>query len=58
MFGIETSMEESSWALVISELSLFQKLYIPSSMCANPLTWCSTHKGSFCNVSFLAKQIF
>lgn len=51
-------MEKSSWPLVTSELSLFQRLYILSSMCTNPLTWCSTHKGQFLNVSFLAKLFF
>ncbi len=29
MFGIEASMEESSWALVTSELSLFSKAIYP-----------------------------
>ncbi len=37
MFRIGTSMEESSWALVIGELALFQRLFILLSMCANPL---------------------
>jgi hypothetical protein len=35
MFSIEASMEESSWALVTSGLLLFERLSIPSSMCAN-----------------------
>jgi hypothetical protein len=37
MFGIGTFMEESSWALVIGELALFQRLFILLFMCANPL---------------------
>jgi len=50
-------MEESSWTLVIGEVSLFQMLTIPipPSMCANPLVWWKTQEGQFPNVGFLAK---
>ncbi len=37
MFGVGVLIEESSWALVIGELSLFRRLFIISSACANPL---------------------
>jgi pentose-5-phosphate-3-epimerase len=37
MFNIGASMKESSQALFIGELSLFQKLSIILFMCANPL---------------------
>jgi hypothetical protein len=36
MFGVGASMERYSWALVIGELLLFQRLAIPPLMCANP----------------------
>ncbi len=39
MFGVRTYMEESSWALVIVELSLFRRLPIPPSMCVDPFAW-------------------
>jgi hypothetical protein len=39
------------------ELSLFKRLFIPSSACANPLAWWLTHEGQFPNVGFLTKQI-
>jgi hypothetical protein len=39
VFNIGASMGESSWALIIGELSLFQKLSILLSICANPLAW-------------------
>jgi hypothetical protein len=37
MFVVGASMEKYSWALVIGELFLFQRLVIPPLMCANPL---------------------
>jgi hypothetical protein len=42
MFGVGAPMEESSRTLVIGESSLFRKLVIPLSMCANPLVWWKT----------------
>ncbi len=45
-------------ALIISELSLFQKLSIFTSMCAYPFAWWQNHEGQFPNVSFLVKGIF
>ncbi len=57
MFGVGVLIEESSWALVIRELSLFRRLSIISSACANPLVWWQMHEGQFPNVAFLAKQI-
>ncbi len=57
MFGVGASSEESSWALVIEELSLFRRLFISSSTCADPLAWWQMHEGQFQNVGFLVKQI-
>jgi hypothetical protein len=57
MFGVGTSMEKSSWALVTTKLSLFQRLSIPPSGCVDPLAWWQTHEGQFANVVFLGKQI-
>jgi len=57
MFGVRAFVEKSSWALVIRELSLFQRLVIPPVMCANPFTWWKTHEGQFPNVDFLTKQV-
>ncbi len=57
MFNIGISMEESSWALVIGKLALFQRLFILLSMCANPLNLWQTHKGQFLNVGFFVKQV-
>jgi hypothetical protein len=54
MFCVGALMEESSRTLVIGELSLFRRLAIPPSMCANPLVWWKTHEGQFQNVGFLA----
>jgi hypothetical protein len=45
MFGIEASIEESSWAWVIIELSFFWRLFIHLFMCANSLAWWQTHEG-------------
>jgi hypothetical protein len=39
MFSVRTYMEESSRALVIVKLSLFQRLPIPPSMCVDLLAW-------------------
>ncbi len=55
MFGVGAFVKKSSRALVIGELSLFQRLAIPPSMCANPLIWWKTHEGQFSNVGFLTK---
>jgi hypothetical protein len=52
MFDINASMEKTSHALVVGEVSLFQGFFITSSMCANPLTWWQNHEGQFLNVSF------
>jgi hypothetical protein len=57
MFGAGVLNEESSWALVIGELSLFKRLSIPSSTCVDPLTWWQMHEGHFPNVVFLANLI-
>jgi hypothetical protein len=56
LFGVGASIEESSQALVIGELSLFGRLSIPSFACAYPLAWWWMHEGQFPNVGFLAKQ--
>jgi hypothetical protein len=55
MFRVGASMEKSSWALVIGEPFLFQRLAIPPLMCANPLIWWKTHEGQFPNVNFFVK---
>jgi len=57
MFGVGAFVKESSHALVIGELSLFRRLVVPLSMCANPLIWWKTHEGQFPNVGFLGKQV-
>jgi len=45
MFGVKTSMEETSWALIITKKNLFRKLSIPPSICVDPLAWWQTHEG-------------
>jgi len=57
IFGVGTSMEESSHALVVGELSLFKRLSISPTTCVDPLAWWQIHDTPFPNVSFLAKQI-
>jgi hypothetical protein len=39
MFGVGASMEESSCALVVGKLYLFNWLSILASTCADPLSW-------------------
>jgi hypothetical protein len=39
MFGVGASIEKSSRTLITRELSLFRRLSIPSSTCADPLAW-------------------
>ncbi len=58
MFGVKTSFEQSSWALVIGELSLFKRLSIPSFAFKDPFLWWCNHEGQFSNVAFLAKFFF
>ncbi len=58
MFGVINSMQESSWAFVAIDFSLFERLSILHSMLVNPLALWQTCKGQFLNVGFLAKQIF
>jgi hypothetical protein len=58
MFDVGATMEKCSWALIISELSFFQRLSILPSMCANSFAWWQNHEGQFSNVNFLAKRIF
>jgi hypothetical protein len=50
-------MEKISWALLISELSLFWRLSIHPSMCANPLAWWQIYEDQFPNVDLFTKQI-
>jgi hypothetical protein len=45
MFREETSIEESSRALITGELFLFRRLSISSSTCAYLLTWWHMHEG-------------
>jgi len=58
MFGVGASIEESFQALITRELSLFRKLSIPSSTCADSLAWWRMHEGQFPNLGFLAKHFF
>jgi hypothetical protein len=37
IFGVGTSMEESSCAFLVGELSLFKKLYVSLATCVDPL---------------------
>jgi hypothetical protein len=53
MFSVGASMGEFTWALVIGEMFLFQRLAIFPSMCTNPLAWWKTHEGRFLNVALL-----
>jgi hypothetical protein len=39
MFVVGALVEESFGTLIIGELFLFKRLFIPSSACADPLTW-------------------
>jgi hypothetical protein len=57
MVIVGASMKEFSWALIIGELSLFWRLVIPPSMCADPLIWWKTHEGQFANVGLFGKQV-
>jgi hypothetical protein len=52
MFGVGTSMEESSCALVVGELYLFKRLSILASTCANPLSWWWCHETRFQMLAF------
>jgi hypothetical protein len=44
MFSVEASIEESSRALVIGELSLFRRLSVLPSTCVDPFTWWCIHE--------------
>jgi uncharacterized Tic20 family protein len=50
-------MEKSSRTLVVGELFLFRRLFIPLSKCLDTLAWWHTHESEFPNVGFLPKQI-
>ncbi len=50
-----TKIEESFQALITGKLSLFRRLSISSSKCANPLTWWHMHEHQFTNVGFLVE---
>ncbi len=56
IFGVGASMEESSCALVVGELSLFMRLYVTHATCFDTLVWWRIHETQFPNVSFLTKQ--
>jgi hypothetical protein len=58
IFGVGASIEESSRALVVGELSLFRRLSIVLVICDDPLAWWCIHETQFPNVGFLAKQLF
>jgi hypothetical protein len=57
IFGVGASMEESSHAFVVVELSLFRRLYVSPTTCVDPLAWWWIHGTRFPKVSFFAKQI-
>jgi hypothetical protein len=38
IFGVGTSMEEPSRALVVGKLSLFRRLYVTPTTCVDPLS--------------------
>jgi hypothetical protein len=57
IFSVGASMEETSCALVVVELSLFERLFISLVTCVDPLAWWWIHETQFPNVNFLAKQI-
>jgi hypothetical protein len=59
IFGVVgASIEESSRALVVGELSLFKRLFVVLVTCDDPLAWWCIHEMQFPNVGFLAKQLF
>jgi hypothetical protein len=54
IFGVNASIEESSCALVVGELSLFKRLFITPTTCADPLTWRQIHESQilgFCQTN-------
>jgi hypothetical protein len=57
IYCVGASMEESSHALVVGELSLLGRLSISLATCVDPLAWWWIHETQFPNVSFFAKQI-
>jgi hypothetical protein len=57
IFGVGASIEESSYAFVVGELSLFRRLFISFVTCVDPLTWWQIHETQFPNVRFFVKQI-
>jgi hypothetical protein len=44
IFGVGTSMEEASRALVVGELSLFRRLYVTPTTCVDPFSWWWIHE--------------
>jgi hypothetical protein len=43
MFGVGTSMEEFSCALIVRFIYLFRRLSILASACVDPLSWWRCH---------------
>jgi hypothetical protein len=58
IFGVGTSIEESSCALVIKDLFLFTILPIFIITCDDPLVWWCVNEAQFPNVMFLVKSFF
>ncbi len=55
IFGVSASIEESSCAFVIGELSLFRRLFAVLTTCFDPFAlWC-IHDSQFLNHGFFAK---
>jgi hypothetical protein len=49
------SIEKSSCALVIRELSMFKRVHVLPSSCVDPLAWWRIHEGQILNMGFLVK---
>jgi hypothetical protein len=57
IFRGNASIEETSCAHVVAELSLFKRLFISLATCVDLVAWWQIHETQFPNVNFLAKQI-
>jgi hypothetical protein len=57
MFGVGSSIEESSHALVTRELFMFKKLPSLPFVYVDPLAWWCIHEGQILTMGFLTKQV-
>jgi len=53
MFGVKTSIEESSHALVVGKLFLFKRLSIFPSTRVNLFSWWQSNENQFSNIGFV-----